>query len=159
MSAISGTQSSTERKNGYGISFCCLCTEGAVIAACPAASMVISASASMIDTAVGGMIDGDSAQKIIVDSVINGSIGAVAGASGGDFSLGDDLINDAVAVIGKNSKKRVHPAVKKTAKKIVKKATKQVVKSYLSGQAESFAYSGMEKFTSVYANEAIRRYR
>lgn len=159
MSAISGTQSSTERKNGYGISFCCLCTEGAVIAACPAASMVISASASMIDTAVGGMIDGDSAQKIIVDSVINGSIGAVAGASGGDFSLGDDLINDAVAVIGKTSKKGVHPAVKKTAKKIVRKATKQVVKSYLSGQAESFAYSGMEEFTSVYANEAIRRYR
>lgn len=105
MSAISGTQSSTERKNGYGISFFCLCTEGAVIAACPAASMVISASASMIDAAVGGMIDGDSAQKIIVDSVINGSIGAVAGASGGDFSLGDDLINDAVAVIGKTSKK------------------------------------------------------
>ena len=105
------------------------------------------------------MIDGEKAGKIVVDSVISGAFGAVTGAVGSDFKYGDKLINKAAGSLGNAVKKGVHPVVKKAAKKVVSKALRQVTKSYLSGQVESFVYAGLEKFTSIYANEAIRRYR
>ena len=136
--------------------------EGALIAACPAAAMGISAGMSVADTVVCGLIDNDSAGEIIVNSVVAGGFGAVTGAGGGDFVYGDELLNTA-ASIGKKIPKGVHPIIKKTAtkatQKAYKKAIKQVTKSYLASQFESFAYGGMEKFTSVYANEAIKMYR
>ena len=136
--------------------------EGALIAACPAAAMGISAGMSVADTVVCGLIDNDSAGEIIVNSVVAGGFGAVTGAGGGDFVYGDELLNTA-ASIGKKIPKGVHPIIKKTAtkatQKAYKKAIKQVTKSYLASQFESFAYGGMEKFTSVYANAAIKMYR
>lgn len=124
--------------------------EGALIAAYPAAAPAISAISSMADSAIGGFINGDSLSDVVADSLVSGTIGAIAGSNGSDFVKGDKLLNNAVKSFNQIGKKGVHPIVKNTAKKTVGKAVKYVGKSYLSSQTSSFAYSGIAYVTTSF---------
>ena len=132
--------------------------EGAAIALCPAASVAFSATASALDTAVNGIIDGDSVGEIVTNSLLSGAIGAVAGSGGSDFVKGGKLINEAAGSLGNAVKKGVHPVVKKAAKKTIKKAAKSIAKSYVSGQVEDIAYGGLYEFSSFYIRASMPWY-
>ncbi|MBP3923084.1 MAG: DNRLRE domain-containing protein [Ruminiclostridium sp.] len=132
--------------------------EGAAIALCPAASVAFSATASALDTAVNGIIDGDSVGEIVTNSLLSGAIGAVAGSGGSDFVKGGKLINETAGSLGNAVKKGVHPVVKKAAKKTIKKAAKSIAKSYVSGQVEDIAYGGLYEFSSFYIRASMPWY-
>lgn len=130
--------------------------EGAAIAICPTAAMAISAGASVLDTTINGLINGESWDTIIVDSLISGTLGAVAGSGGSDFVKGGKLMNEAADSVAALFKKGMHPNVKKAAKKCVKKAAKVIRKSYVSNQINDFAYTAPEAFCTWYAENAIQ---
>lgn len=132
--------------------------EGAAIAICPLASVAISATASATDTLINGIIDGDSSEELIINSLISGMIGAVAGSGGSDFVKGGKLINDAASSVGNAIRKGVHPTVKKVARKTVKKAAKTIGRKYISSQLEDFAYSGIYKFSTLFVKSIVRLY-
>ena len=132
--------------------------EGAAIALCPAASVAISSVASIADTAINGIIDGDSVGEIVTNSLVSGTIGAVAGSGGSEFVKGGKLLNDAAGSIGNAIRKGVHPVVKKSARKTIKKAVKKIGRVYASSQIEDFAFSGIYEFGSFYIKSVVGRY-
>ncbi|MBQ8880515.1 MAG: RHS repeat-associated core domain-containing protein, partial [Clostridia bacterium] len=133
--------------------------EGAAIAICPSASVAISAATSTADTLINGIIDGDSSEKLIINSLVSGMIGAAAGSGGSDFVKGGRLINDAMASLGNAIHKGVHPVVKKAARKTIKKAAKTIGRKYVSGQLEDFAYGGIYEFSSLCVRSIVHVYR
>ena len=133
--------------------------EGALVAVAPAAAPLICGVASATETAINGAIDGNSASEIIVDSLVAGTIGAVAGSQGADFVKGGKLLNSAGKSIGNAVKKGVHPIVKKSARKLIKQACKYTMKSYASGQLSDFAYGVITEFSSWYLNKVFERAR
>ena len=133
--------------------------EGALIALCPTASVPICAVASAADTAINGVIDHNSAGKIVTDSLISGSIGAVAGSFGSEYVKGGKLINDAAGSVGNAVRKGVHPVVKKSARNTIKQATNKIGRGYISAQIEDLAYEGIGKFGSYYTRTVMRGYR
>ena len=132
--------------------------EGAMIAFCPAASMAISAVASVADTALNGWIDGDSVGDIVINSLVSGTIGAVSGSGGSEFVKGGKLLNEAVDSLGKVSSKGVNPIVKQTAQKTIHKVKLNVSQAYISGQVEDFAYASVYAFSSYYARTVANGY-
>ena len=121
--------------------------EGAAIAICPAAGAAIGAAAGAADAVITGLIDGDSAKEIIIDTAISGGLGAVTGAGGGSFRKGGKLINEAGSTI---MQKNVRPLAKKAGKKLRKKAFKYIARAGAKDMAESLAYWGIEKGTSKF---------
>lgn len=130
----------TDSWKKIGVSTALGVAEGALVALCPAAAIAISAASSVTETAIHGVIDGDSVGKIVRDSLISGAIGAVAGSGGTEFVKGGKLMNQAAHSLGNAVRKGVHPVVKKAAKKTVKKAIKTIGREFASGQIEDLLY-------------------
>lgn len=112
----------------------------------------------MADTAISGFLDGDSVEEIVIDSLISGATGAIAGSGGSDFVKGGKLLNDAAGSVGKVIRKGVNPVVKKTAKKTLRKARKFIGRRYVGSQLESLAYMCVDDFSSKYINAVIQNY-
>ena len=133
--------------------------EGALMAACPGASIAISAGASALEEAIDGTRDyytkdgSTTVREIVTNTLIAGAFGAAMGVGGSAFSKVNkgDLINTAVGSLSNAFKKGVHPVVKKAAKKAVKKAAKLVKNEIFEGVSE-YAYTALQEFTSWVTN-------
>lgn len=135
--------------------------EGALMAACPTASIAISAGASALETAVSYTIDylqGDSvdAKEVITDTLISTFFGAAMGVGGSAFSRsnGGEVVNTAFGSVVNAFRKGVHPAVKKAAKKAVKKGVKYIGKTFVKDVCD-YAYTVVEEVTKKIYNLII----
>ena len=156
--AITNEKFTLEDAGKIAISTAIGAVEGAAIVLCPQAAFAISAVSSAADTAISGIIDGEGVGDIVVNSLISGVFGGVAGSGGSDLVKSGKLINDAVGSVGNAFRKGVHPAVKKTARKTIKKAAKKVSRAYVAGQLEDFAYGGAYELISFYTRSVVDSY-
>ena len=142
---------------GIAVSTCIGMAEGALLAMFPGTGFVISAGASVLDTALNGWMKKKPVGEIVIDSLISGTIGAVAGSSGNGFVKGGQLLNDAAGLVGNAVRKGVHPIVKKAAKKTIRKAVRTIGRTYASEQISNLAYTGISDFSSAYARLVMQR--
>ena len=135
--------------------------EGALTVLFPGAAPYISAGASVLDTAIDGMRDGNGLGEIVLDAIFSGTIGLFAGSGGNDLLKGQNMVENAIKSFGKAFGRGIHPQIKKTARKAVVRGIKYIAKEMIgsigSGLMESFAYGGIEEFCSWYTQEIINR--
>ena len=130
--------------------------EGALTAMCPSAAGLISAGASMTETVIDGIEDGDSIREIVINTALSGMFG-MASADSVPFVKGGTM-NAAAKSIGNAFGKGVHPIVKKTARKAVRKAVKKIGKELATGFGETVMWNGVYELSSWYANEVFARF-
>ena len=119
--------------------------EGSLVATLPQGAMVISACANMADTAICGIIDGESASEIITNTIISCGVGAIS-SSGSEVVKGKKLINSAIENWNIPKIKGIHPKVKKAAQTVKNEAKKFIKESYIAGQIEDLAYGLFDDF-------------
>jgi len=99
---------------------------------------------------VNGALDGNSIQQIAVDTLMSTATGAMSAGSGPDFVRGGSLLNEAAQSFGNAYGKRIHPKVRKAAKKTIKKARKAIGKSAVSSFGTDLAYGAFGSASHYY---------
>ena len=141
-----------------GVSTAIGAAEGAAIAAVPSAAIPISAAAGAAEAAITSLISRNektSGKDILTDTIIAGALGAAAGGGGSDFVKGGKVLNEARIGSITKATKGVSMKAKKTARHAIRKAKKYVAKSWMCSQLESFAYAGMNKFSTWFTEKWI----